>query len=172
MKDLSNAKEVRTTTKEQFEPLVHTYSDTVYRIAYQALKNRADAEDVMQTVLFKLFETDTVFETKEHIRAWLIHVTVNESRKLLRTPWRKRILPLEEWRDEPVFDKPEQSALFSAVMDLPRKYRMTVYLFYYEDMTTDEIAKALSAKPSTVRTWLKRAREMLKSELTSEEKEV
>ena len=56
-------------TREQFEPLVRAYSNTVYRVAYQALKNHADAEDVMQTVLLKLFETATVFESQEHIRA-------------------------------------------------------------------------------------------------------
>lgn len=169
MKDLSQLPRRRgTTTREQFEPLVHTYSNTIFRVAYQALKNRADAEDVMQTVLLKLFETDTHFESSEHMRAWLIHVTVNESRKLLRTSWRKRVLPLEEWRDEPVFDKRAQSELFAAVMALPRNYRITVYLFYYEDLTTEEIAKALSAKPSTVRTWLMRAREKLKLTLTAE----
>lgn len=151
---------------------MRTYSDTVYRVAYQALKNRADAEDVMQTVLLKLFETNTAFESSAHIRAWLIRVTVNESRKLLRMPWRKRVLPLQEWRDEPVFDSPAQSDLFASVMALPRKYRMTVYLFYYEEMTTEEIAAALNAKPSTVRTWLRRAREQLKLELTTQQMEV
>ena len=80
----------------QFEMLVHQYSDTIYRVAYQALKNRADAEDVVQTVLLKLFERSASFESPQHIRNWLLHVTVNECRKVLRTPWRKRIFPLEE----------------------------------------------------------------------------
>lgn len=156
----------------QFEMLVHQYSDTIYRAAYQALKNRADAEDVVQTVLLKLFERSASFESPQHIRNWLLHVTVNECRKVLRTPWRKRILPLEENRDEPVFDNSAQSELFAAVMALPRNYRMAVYLFYYEDLSTEEIAKTLSAKPSTVRTWLMRAREKLKLELTTPLKEV
>lgn len=159
-------------THEEFEPLVRTYSDTVYRVAYQALKNRSDAEDVMQTVLLKLFEREEPFASRDHIRAWLIHVTVNESRKVLRSVWRRRVLPLEEWRDAPAFVRPEQSELFAAVMALPRKYRMAVYLFYYEELTTAEIADALSAKPATVRTWLMRAREKLKLELSEPIKEV
>ncbi len=154
-------------TREQFEPLVRAYSNTVYRVAYQALKNHADAEDVMQTVLLKLFETATVFESQEHIRAWLIRVTVNESRKILRTPWRHRVLPLEEGQDLPVFDNRAQSDLFSSVMALPRNYRMAIYLFYYEELSTAEIAQAMSANPSTVRTWLRRAREKLKLDLTT-----
>ena len=151
---------------------MRTHSDTVYRVAYHALNNRADAEDVLQTVLLRLFEHDTEFESDEHAKAWLIRVTVNESRKLLRTPWRKRTLPLEEWRDEPVFDKPERSELFHAVMALPRKERIVVYLFYYEELPTAEIAGIMGAKPSTVRTWLMRAREKLKLTLSTELQEV
>lgn len=158
---------MKPTTREQFEPLVRVYSSTVYRVAYQALKNHADAEDVMQAVLLKLFETDVDFESRKHVRAWLIRVAVNESRKILRTPWRRRVLPLEEGQDLPVFDNRAQSDLFSAVMALPRNYRMAVYLFYYEELPTAEIARAMSANPSTVRTWLRRAREKLKLDLTT-----
>ena len=71
-----------------------------------------------------------------------------------------------------MFDNSAQSELFAAVMALPRNYRMAVYLFYYEELSTEEIAKARSAKPSTVRTWLMRAREKLKLELTTPLKEV
>ena len=100
----------------------------------------------MQTALLRLLECKTDFESDEHIRRWLIRVTVNEARKVLRTPWRKRVLPLEEARDAPVFDAPEERELFSAVMALPRSYRMAVYLFYYENLSTEEIAAAMSAK--------------------------
>ncbi|HIX31990.1 MAG TPA: sigma-70 family RNA polymerase sigma factor [Firmicutes bacterium] len=140
----------------------------MYRVAYHALKNRADAEDVMQTALLRLLECKTDFESDEHIRRWLIRVTVNEARKVLRTPWRKRVLPLEEARDAPVFDAPEERELFSAVMALPRSYRMAVYLFYYENLSTEEIAAAMSAKPVTVRSWLMRARRKLRQQLTEE----
>ena len=122
----------------------------------------------MQTALLRLLECKTDFESDEHIRRWLIRVTVNEARKVLRTPWRKRVLPLEEARDAPVFDVPEQRELFSAVMALPRNYRMAVYLFYYENLSTEEIAAAMSAKPVTVRSWLMRARRKLRQQLTEE----
>ena len=122
----------------------------------------------MQTALLRLLECKTDFESYEHIRRWLIRVTVNEARKVLRTPWRKRVLPLEEARDAPVFDAPEERELFSAVMALPRSYRMAVYLFYYENLSTEEIAAAMSAKPVTVRSWLMRARRKLRQQLTEE----
>ena len=122
----------------------------------------------MQTALLRLLEYKSDFESDEHVRRWLIRVTVNEARKVLRTPWRKRVLPLEEARDAPVFDVPEQRELFSAVMALPRSYRMAVYLFYYENLSTEEIAAAMSAKPVTVRSWLMRARRKLRQQLTEE----
>ena len=122
----------------------------------------------MQTALLRLLEYKSDFESDEHVRRWLIRVTVNEARKVLRTPWRKRVLPLEEARDAPVFDAPEERELFSAVMALPRSYRMAVYLFYYENLSTEEITAAMSAKPVTVRSWLMRARRKLRQQLTEE----
>ena len=86
---------------------------------------------------------------------------VNECKKLLRSPWRRRTGPLEE-AGEPAFDTPEQSELFRQVMALPPKYRAAVYLYYYEGCSVQETAAAMGANPSTVQTWLMRARGKLK----------
>ena len=85
-------------------------------MAYQALKNRADAEDVMQTALLRLLESDTAFESEAHMRNWLIHVAVNESRKILRGAWRRHTFSLNEDWDAPAFDNTSQRELFDAVM--------------------------------------------------------
>ena len=74
-------------TGEAFAQAVQTYGDTVYRVAFHALNNREDAEDVMQTVMLKLFEYDKEFESEAHLKHWLLRVSVNESRKLLRSFW-------------------------------------------------------------------------------------
>ena len=148
-------------TGEAFAQAVQTYGDTVYRVAFHALNNREDAEDVMQTVMLKLFEYDKEFESEAHLKHWLLRVAVNESKKLLRSPWRRRTGPLEE-AGEPVFDTPQQSELYQHVMGLPPKYRAAVYLYYYEDCSVQEIAAAMGANPSTVQTWLMRARGKLK----------
>ena len=148
-------------TEETFERVARTYGDMLYRVAYHALKNRADAEDVTQTVLLKLYQQGDRFESEEHRKHWLLRVAVNESKKLLRSPWRRRTEPLEE-AGEPVFDTPQQSELYQHVMGLPPKYRAAVYLYYYEDCSVQEIAAAMGANPSTVQTWLMRARGKLK----------
>ena len=99
-------------------------------MAYHALKNRADAEDGMQTTLLRLLEHRQPFESEEHMKHWLLRVAVNESRKLLRSFWRRHAVPLDEWRDAPVFQDPAQSELFQAEMALDAKYRLTIYLYY------------------------------------------
>lgn len=159
-------------TDEQFRSLARAYGDTVFRVAFHSLKNRADAEDVMQTVLLKLYERRAPFQSDEHAKHWLIRVAVNESRKLLRSFWRRNTAPLEEGLDAPVFDQPEKSELFQAVMALPEKYRLAVYLHYYEGFPVKETAQAMGANPSTVQTWLMRARRCLRDELDPEKEPV
>ena len=148
-------------TDPSFEEAVERYGDTVFRLAYSYLKNRADAEDVMQETLLKLYLARKPFQSPEHRRHWVLRVAVNECKKLLRSPWRRRTGPLEE-AGEPAFDTPEQSELFRQVMALPPKYRAAVYLHYYEDCSVQETAAAMGANPSTVQTWLMRARGKLK----------
>ena len=158
-------------TEEAFSRAARTYGDTIYRVALHALKNRCDAEDVMQTVLLKLFEQEKAFDSEEHLKHWLLRVAVNESRKVLRAFWRRTSVPLEEWRDGPAPEDPDKRELFQAVMGLETKYRLTIYLYYYEGCTVAQVADALQAKPSTVQTWLLRARERLRRALSDEEKE-
>ena len=148
-------------TDTEFETAVGRYGDTVFRLAYNYLKNRADAEDVMQETLLKLYRTGETFADPDHQRYWVIRVAANECKKLLRSPWRRRTGPLEE-AGEPAFDTPEQSELFRQVMALPPKYRAAVYLYYYEGCSVQETAAAMGANPSTVQTWLMRARGKLK----------
>ena len=149
-------------TDTEFETAVGRYGDTVFRLAYSYLKNRADAEDVMQETLLKLYLARKPFQSPEHERHWVVRVAVNECRHLLRTPWRRRTGPLEEAADTPVWDTPAQSELFRQVMALPPKYRAAVYLYYYEGCSVQETAAAMGANPSTVQTWLMRARGKLR----------
>ncbi len=155
-------------TEEAFRQAAQTYSDTIYRVAYHALKHRADAEDVVQTVLLRLFECRKEFESEEHLKHWILRVSVNESRKLLRSFWRRTSVPLEEWHEQAAPEDGEKAELMRAVMSLEIKYRLTVYLYYYEGCSVAEVAAALRANPSTVQTWLLRARARLRKELSND----
>lgn len=156
-------------TDAAFEAAVEQYADMIFRLAYSYLKSRADAEDVMQETLLKLYTERTTFESPEHERYWLIRVAVNECKKLLRSPWRRRTGPLEELPETAVFDAPAQTELFRQVMGLPPKYRAAIYLHYYEGYAVGEVAALMRANPSTVQTWLMRARGQLKTNLKEAE---
>ena len=149
---------------EQYTRLVRRYIDTVFRVALNYLRSPADAEDVTQTVFEKLLREKKLFENEEHIRAWLIRVAVNECKKQLRSPWR-RVEPLEDYLTAVAFDNPAHSDLYRAVMELPKKYRMAIYLHYYEGYSTQEIASLLRIPKNTVCSHLKRGRELLKLQL-------
>ena len=149
---------------EQFTRHVRRYIDTVFRVALNYLKNPADADDITQIVFEKLLREKKSFENDDHVRHWLIRVAVNECKKLLRSPWRKHE-PIEDYMMGMTFENPAQSDLFRAVMDLPDKYRMAIYLHYYEGYSTQEIGQIMRIPKNTVCSHLKRGRELLREEL-------
>ena len=155
-------------TEAQFTDLVKKYIDTVFRLAFSYLKSREDAEDVVQNVFLKLYRQRTPFDGEEHIRHWLIRVTVNECKTMLRSLWRKTE-SFEDYAAKLTFENPERSALFYAVMDLPKKYRLPIYLYYYEGYSTAELTEILRMPKGTVCVNLKRGRELLKQSLEEAE---
>lgn len=142
--------------------VIERYKDTVYKIAYTYCKNKSDADDVFQEVFLRYFRKTPVFDDLGHEKAWFIRVTINCCKKLLLSSWFRKTSQLE---DNMVFESTEESELFYAVMNLPRKYRTVVHLFYYEDYRIKEIAQLTSQKETTVATQLQRARQMLKNKL-------
>lgn len=151
--------------KAGFTHAVEQYQNTVYRTALHALGSPQDADDAVQEVFLRLFRYKAPFESEEHLRRWLLRVTVNCCRDVLKSPWRKRRVSWEELPETPVFDRPEQAALYREVMALPEKYRTVLNLFYYEELSVREIGELLDVGESTVTTRLARARRRLKERL-------
>lgn len=152
-------------TEQQFTDAVERYLDMVYRIALNWFRNPADAEDAAQTAMLKLWQADTKFTDEEHLRRWLARVTLNACRDMARSPWRRHTVSLEEL-PEPAFSDEERRTIYRAVMTLPGKYRVPLYLYYYEGYSVAEIGELLHLNVSTVQTRLARARGKLKLELT------
>ena len=119
---------------------------------------------VTQTVFEKLLREKKAFESDEHIRNWLIRVAINECKKVLRSPWRRNE-SFDAYAGILTFENTAHSELFYAVMGLPKKYRVPIYLHYYEAYSTQEIAAILKIPKNTVCTHLKRGRELLKKEI-------
>ena len=152
--------------KEQFTLVAEQHMDMIFRIAFSYLKSREDADDATQNVLLALYRTDKVFRDEEHLKAWLIRVTINACRKMLRAPWRRRNTPLEEYAGAMPFQEARDMDLFLAIMALDVKYRTVIVLYYYEGYAIAEIGSLLGIPAGTVGTRLARAREKLKSTLT------
>lgn len=147
------------------EEILKQYGDMVYKLALSQIKNRSDAQDIFQEVFLRLVKNTKPFESEEHVKAWLIRVTINCSKKLFLSSWRKRC---EELVVDIPFEDEHNSEVYYAVMKLPMKYRSVIHLFYYEQYSIAQIAAYLQRKESTVKSQLKRGREMLKGVLRDE----
>lgn len=152
-------------TDQEFMERMERYHNMVYRLAMTYLRNIQDSEDITQEVFIKLYKQNKAFASLTEEKAWLIRVTINASKDLLKSAWFKRTVPMDE--NLPFQDK-EKSELFYAVLSLGKNDRIVIHLYYYEDYTVKEIAKLLHIKQTTVQTRLYRARKKLEEILSLE----
>ena len=158
-------------TDQEFTPLAQRYMDTIFRLAFHYTKSQAEADDITQEVLIKLYRADKAFESEDHIKHWLLRVTINSCKKALLSPWR-RTEPMEDHTAALPFPGPEHSEVMEAVLALPAKYRVPIYLHYYEGYSCEEVAALLHIPSATVRTRLRRARALMKTDLQEAEQDV
>ncbi len=157
---------------ESFEQVMEFYMPTVYRIAFARLADQNDAEDAVQDVFLRYIKANITFNSEEHRKAWLIRCAVNCTKNILLSAWKRhsvsgedllKNMSSEEISGEDDIDRfARRSAVMSAVMSLPVKYRTVIHLFYYEDMSVSQISEITGVKETTVKSQLSRARDMLK----------
>ncbi|MCL2462540.1 MAG: RNA polymerase sigma factor, partial [Defluviitaleaceae bacterium] len=147
-------------TLERPETVIDLYKDALYRIAYTYCRNASDAEDVVQEVFVRYIRRKSDFVNEDHRKAWLITVTVNISKNIVRSAWRRKTVPMPE--NAAGTEAETGKTVRNAVMALPEKYRVAVALYYFEDYPVKEIAKILRRTETAVQTQLQRARAMLK----------
>ena len=144
--------------------LAETYADAILRLSYAYLKNTQDAQDICQTVFVKLLTEPREFESESHERAYLLRMAANACKDILKSPWRKRTLPMESAYDAAAPEAPGSEVL-DAVNSLPPHYRAVIYLYYYEGYQAAEIGQILGVPTATVHTRLARGRAKLKTML-------
>ena len=160
----------------EFSAAMDVHWNMVYRVALNILGSAYDAEDAVQEVMFKFYTSACVkgkaFESDAYVKHWLIRVTINVCKGTLRAFWRRNRVSLEDLAETQFFDSPEQSELYLTVMSLPEQHRTVLYLHYFEDYGTKELAGLFGQSEAHVRTRLSRARLKLKEAITiSQEKE-
>lgn len=141
------------------------YGDRLYAAAFNITRQRQDAEDAVQEALLRLYRTGKEFESEEHVKAWLIRVTINIAKSTCTSFWHRNRVPYEDYMEEIPFEDDSDRDLMEAVLSLPDKYRIIVHLHYYEGYKTREIADTLKLSENTVKTRLLQSRKLLKTKL-------
>ena len=154
-------------TNKEFIAIYNRHVDTVYRLCFSFMKNKADAEDLVQETFLKLLSDGKVFENERHEKAWLIVTASNLCKDSLKKWWRRNenIEDMQTLGYEQSFADP---AILKAILSLKADYKTAVYMFYYEGYTTAEIAGHLHCPEATVRSRLSRARAQLRTLLGGE----
>lgn len=153
-------------TNEEITEIYHRNVNTVFGVSMLYLKNRADAEDMVQNVFFKFIDKQPVFKDKNHEKGWFITVTKNMCKNSLLSPWNSKRNDFNSAELTAYNQKfYEESFLLSAIKELSHNYRIVIYLYYYEELSAREIAKILGKKEGTVRAWLTRSREKLRKRI-------
>lgn len=147
-------------TGKKIEIIIEEYSDTLLRIAYNNTKNMSDAEDIVQDVFVKLMGQNKNFETSNHLKSWLIRVTINACKDYLKSSWFKKVVPLEPTMQ---FQSKKEQKIMDEIFKLKPMDRNLIYLHYYEGYKLSEIGAMLDMNPNTVNTRLRRARGKLKN---------
>lgn len=178
-------------TINNVQSVITEYSDTVYRLAYAMMRNQNDADDIYQEVFLRYIRRSPVFHSPDHAKAWMLKVTANCCKNHWKSPWADgRMEPLERQDGNGnSYDMPEKygtgniqatdisgedpaqqfqerwqrEQLRCRIGELPEQYRLVIHLYYYEELSTEEIARLLHRRTSTVRTQLVRARQQLRN---------
>ena len=149
-------------SREFKEQMTRKYFSMVYKLALNQTKSKESSDDVVQEVFLRYIQKDIDFKSEEHIKAWLIRVTINCCKNVFADSWFKKT---EGFTQDIPFEHEANSDVYNATLELPQKYRSVIHLFYYEDMSLSEISLCLGQKENTVKSLLHRARAMLRDKL-------
>lgn len=132
-------------TEEEMNTTYSLYGDSIFKLALSYVRDYATAEDIMQNTLMKYMLNSKAFADKEHEKAWLLRVAINECKMHNRLVWNVRRVSLED-ADLAEDVQKEKSIVMDAVFSLPKQYRLVIHLYYYEGYSVKEIADILEKK--------------------------
>jgi RNA polymerase sigma-70 factor (ECF subfamily) len=152
------------TEKQYFSDMYEKHAKSVYGICLMYLKNKDDAEEAVTETFIRIMQANPIFENDAHTRAYLIQTAVNISKNLLKSSWHRNVV-----KDEDVLmymATPEEESVMEELLQLPPKYRVVLYMHYYEGYKAQEIADMMKVSLSAVLSRLARGRKKLKDILT------
>lgn len=158
---------MRNISEREFNTKYKLYKDTIYNIAYTYFKNVSDSEDIVQEVFIKYLNSDKVFKNLDNEKYFLIRVTINECKNMLKSSWKKKV-KVDEESILNISDDTEKEKYFKVVSSLQEKYKEVIILYYYENLTINDIAQILKISSSNVKKRLERGRLKIKEAILDE----
>lgn len=149
---------IHSVPKNKIEQVIVKYADMIFRIAYQNLKSKADAEDIFQEVCITILTKNPPLDDEKHLKYWLIRVTINKCNNFYKSFWHNKIESIDKYTE---LEQPQTKAVMEEIWQLPKQYRNVIYLYYYEDYSIAEIASIMDKSQNTISSQLQRARKRL-----------
>jgi len=155
------------------EKLMIDYGNELVRLAFSYVKDAEIAKDMVQNTFIKCYKSLDSFRFDAQIKTWLYRITINECKDYLKS-WNYKMVHVKSFINETaksilpstektVLDKYNNEEIKDKIFSLPKVYREVVYLYYYDSLTTEEIANVLDVSVNTVKTRLRRAKQRLES---------
>ncbi|WKA56522.1 sigma-70 family RNA polymerase sigma factor [Planococcus shixiaomingii] len=165
-------------SEEQLKQAMDQYGEYLIRLAYLYVKDWAIAEDIMQEVFLTYYRKADQFEQRSSLKTYLSKMTINKCHDHLRS-WKNRqsffsesignLISRSHTPEEAVVEQSGQADLMGKVMELPIKYQEVILLYYYQEFNGNEISQLLDCSENTVKTRLKRAKALLKDQVSLRE---
>lgn len=149
-------------TNDEIVNIYNRHVNMIYKICLMYLKNIPDAEDALQNIFIKLIKDNIRFKNPEHEKSWLIVTSQNHCKNVLKHWWKKKRVDSESIIEPSYEQDMENDNIWQQILLLPRKYKIVIYLYYYEGYKADEISEILGINSSTIRSQLSTARKKLK----------
>lgn len=162
-----------TDEQKDLEYVMEKYGRTINGLIASMLGSPSERDDIFQEVFLLYYTKELYFEDEGARRSWLIRTAINLCRSANRSPWFK-LRNAEEFDADTLLapeDSPEESEIWQAVCRLKEKYRLPLYLHYFEEIPIQDIAKVMNTSEGAVKMRLKRAREKLKAQLENSKNE-
>lgn len=155
--------------EDAYRQIVEEYGNRLLRTCYLILKDREEAEDVVQETFIKVFRNIDSFRENSNLYTWIYTITLNLSRDRLRKKQDMFTIEVElvgnndvEYEVEKSIDK---ELLRKELFEINSLYREVLVLFYFEELSIKEISNLLNEKEGTIKSKLSRGRNILKESL-------
>lgn len=164
---------------DMVEEWISDYGHDLKWLAYSYVKDHSIAEDITQETFIKAYQKYPTFRDQSSIKTWLYKININLCKDHLKSSYIRRVVKkgtdlfrsipsIDGTPEERLIKKSNDEELVDQVLKLEKKYREIIILYYFEEFEIKELAEVLKTSPNTVKTRLRRARQLLQDQLTTE----